>query len=936
MQPVASPDTPSVIEDARHGDESRRNSHFFWLPPLVPSPDPAPTGAPDPAVLASLRVDVCDLGDTRPQGTSCSGKPLIATFTEAVASYITTGDGSSSVTTGTTAAELVRYDPVTGSYKVNWHTDKTPLLTTHYYRIRVLAAGVELGQADIDVLRTARDLKNYDTGNTIPLVDGRTLPIQFRVEVGAIKLLEPGGAPVEIGKAGGTVATSDGAVAIKLPVDAVPEGTSIRVESAAAYPPGPEPWAPVYELTASVEEFAQPVTVSLALDFDRLPEDVPPTSLALYVATDHGWELVPNGTVNLDENTVSAPTSHFSIYAVRIAPNTLSGTPTPTTLPVGGATTLSGFAASYQAQSRQECWKGAFGRVTCRTYTSVTHYPEYSAIYWTSSQPGVALPEPRVTYTGSNGTIQTTVRGVAPGGAEIRAQTPNGVVSNPVGIAVFAPVASVEVAPNPATVMVGRMLLLTATLRASDSSTLSGRPVTWSSSDPDVATVSPGGLVTGVRTGTATISASSEGKVGTSPVTVEPGPPVRWDRERLHIAQFQGAGSNISIPEPLATDLHVGITHLRPGVTTSNAAHPIPAGRTTAPGGLSIRGGSVGTDTLVTSAAGYSPDSLEVQVSALGRIAVQGWPTQLRWGDSAPVQLKILNPDGAFGHTSTAVSETFALSGGPHVTFSNGSAPITNIVVNEGVQASAVFYVKYAAAGPGTVQITNPHYETYATAVTLSPFTIGGFDNTRAAAYSFVTGSALGTARSLVTASFPDAALTGFPTLTPEALSATDMVVLNGLRSNIERASSLTSAEQSALAAYVRQGGCALLMIEAGAVDVTLGAPFGIVPSGGLNNAVLFTVTAPAASLATSGPFGVVSSFVGNFVTTFADIGPYALARATTAAGIGMVEILPDAIAPRSGRVIAVADANVFSNDLGFMGDARNQALLRNIVAACR
>lgn len=417
-----------VIEDAQHGASDRRNPHFFWLPPLVPAPNP-PGGAPDPSVLASLRVDICDLGESRPAGTTCAGKPLIATFTSTVATYI----AGTSVTTGASGTELVGYAETDGFYQVNWHTDKTPLLTNHYYRIRILAAGIELGQADIDVLPNARDLKNYDTGNSIPLVDGRTLPIKFRVETGAIRLLEPGGAPAEVGSKGGVVVTADGAVAIKVPEAAVPAGTTIHVEPAIDHPPGPEPWAPVYELTTSAGEFAQPVTVALAVNFDQLPEDVPPTSLALYVATDEGWELVPNSTVNLDDNTVSAPTTHFSIYSVQIAPNTFGGVSGPFVLEVGSAATLSGYTASYQIQQRQDCWTVLWRR-TCRTYTDVTHYPEFSAIYWSSSNSSVAVPEPSVTYTASGGAIQTSIRSVGVGVAEIRARTPNGVVSNPVAV----------------------------------------------------------------------------------------------------------------------------------------------------------------------------------------------------------------------------------------------------------------------------------------------------------------------------------------------------------------------------------------------------------------------------------------------------------------------------------------------------------------------
>src|SRR5207249_952320 len=82
------------------------------------------------------------------------------------------------------------------------------------------------------------------------------------------------------------------------------------------------------------------------------------------------------------------------------------------------------------------------------------------------------------------------------------------------------PVASVEVTPATASVQAGQTVQLTATPRDAGGTPLSGRTVTWSSSNTAVATVSNGGLVSGVTPGSATITATSEGKSGTSSVTV--------------------------------------------------------------------------------------------------------------------------------------------------------------------------------------------------------------------------------------------------------------------------------------------------------------------------------------------------------------------------------------------------------------------------------
>ncbi len=81
-------------------------------------------------------------------------------------------------------------------------------------------------------------------------------------------------------------------------------------------------------------------------------------------------------------------------------------------------------------------------------------------------------------------------------------------------------VASVTVAPTSGSLAAGGTLQLTATTRDANANILSGRVVTWSSSDGTKASVSTTGLVTGVAAGNATITAASEGKSGISTVTV--------------------------------------------------------------------------------------------------------------------------------------------------------------------------------------------------------------------------------------------------------------------------------------------------------------------------------------------------------------------------------------------------------------------------------
>ncbi|HJR66911.1 MAG TPA: Ig-like domain-containing protein [Gemmatimonadaceae bacterium] len=86
------------------------------------------------------------------------------------------------------------------------------------------------------------------------------------------------------------------------------------------------------------------------------------------------------------------------------------------------------------------------------------------------------------------------------------------------------PVNTVTVAPADTTVRVGNNVQLTATLRAANNAVVTGRTVTWASSDTTIATVNGSGRVTGVAASAqfVTITATSEGKSGSARVIVVP------------------------------------------------------------------------------------------------------------------------------------------------------------------------------------------------------------------------------------------------------------------------------------------------------------------------------------------------------------------------------------------------------------------------------
>src|SRR5437867_2682276 len=129
-----------------------------------------------------------------------------------------------------------------------------------------------------------------------------------------------------------------------------------------------------------------------------------------------------------------------------------------------------------------------------------------------------------VTWSTSNAAVAAVsgsglVTGGAAGTATITASSEGQNGSAAITVTVV-PVASVTVSPAAATVLVGQTVQLTATPKDANGSPLTGRVVTWASSAPAVATVSANGLVASVAAGSATLTATSEGKSGTAKITV--------------------------------------------------------------------------------------------------------------------------------------------------------------------------------------------------------------------------------------------------------------------------------------------------------------------------------------------------------------------------------------------------------------------------------
>jgi len=275
--PVAPPDGPSdpsaLISDAVH---DAGNSHFFWLAPMVPNPD-AFNGDFDAGQSPTVRI--CDLSDC--------GNLEIASYS------MDTGPGS----------ETVRVVPEDEHYIVNWNTDEFGVTAGPTYRISVSAGGTMLGYADIQLASNGNEVKNITTQETIGLKDGRTLPIKFRIEEGAVFVISSAD--------GGTIEALGGTAMLEVPAGALTGDTGITVQSE---PPTGEEIVTV-DLGPDGLTFDTPVTVTLAYDESALG-GIDENDLALTTFDDGEWVIVNGFVRDPATNTISAPFYHFSKASV--------------------------------------------------------------------------------------------------------------------------------------------------------------------------------------------------------------------------------------------------------------------------------------------------------------------------------------------------------------------------------------------------------------------------------------------------------------------------------------------------------------------------------------------------------------------------------------------------------------------------------------------
>jgi len=435
----------AISDGAHEGTEG-----FYFLPPMVKKP--AYSGAFD-ATLSPV-VEICE---------SPVCMEIHASFS------MTDGFGS----------ELVRLDEDAEHYKVNWHTDQTGTEVGHTYRVRVSVAGVVLGFVDIMMAGNGKEARNTITDDVIGLVDGRTLPITFRIEERFSFV---------VGPAGGIFDFLLEAVMVEIPQGALEESIRLSVYTASDETSDPDVVPElVYEFLPSPYSFNEPVIVTIAFDPERLPAGIAAAELRLLALVDDEWVQLPGSAVDVATSTVRGPLHSFSRKAVgRGKAHAVAVAPAAASLDVGETQQ---FEASV---------------------TNVDDEEMDRSVQWSSSDEAIVTVN-----------AEGLATAVALGNASIEARVGN--VSGSAGVTVAPPAAVVErivVLPETATIEESATQQFSATVYDQYDEVMEGQAVAWSSSDEAVATVDPTGLAGGVGIGGVTLTAAIGAVSGSAELTV--------------------------------------------------------------------------------------------------------------------------------------------------------------------------------------------------------------------------------------------------------------------------------------------------------------------------------------------------------------------------------------------------------------------------------
>ncbi|HEV8123035.1 MAG TPA: Ig-like domain-containing protein [Gemmatimonadales bacterium] len=265
------------------------------------------------------------------------------------------------------------------------------------------------------------------------------------------------------------------------------------------------------------------------------------------------------------------------------------------------------------------------------------------------------------------------------------------------------PVATVTVVPSSASLGAGTSSQLSAVTKDASGGVLTGRVVTWLSSNPQSVSVSGTGLLTAGSPGSATITATSEGISGFATITVDPTP----------VASVSVSPSTASVGVAATTQLNA---------TTKDASNNVLPGRVVAwfssapgvaqvdPNGV-VTGVTMGQATITAISEGKTGSALVTVVAgAAATITVSPSPAAVNAEDSVQLSAQVKDAAGDLlsGQTITWMSLTPSVASVDGSGMVNGISAGTALITATSGSLSATDTVEVAPAAVALVTLTVP------------------------------------------------------------------------------------------------------------------------------------------------------------------------------------------------------------------------------------
>lgn len=267
------------------------------------------------------------------------------------------------------------------------------------------------------------------------------------------------------------------------------------------------------------------------------------------------------------------------------------------------------------------------------------------------------------------------------------------------------PVATISVAPATSVLSIGASVQLTGTSKDAAGNTLSGRKLTWASTNAAVASVSASGLVTAVGVGTASLTAIVyNGTMGTASVTVTSGQVATVSLSPSAVSLIIGTTAQLAAtPKDLAGNIVTG------GVV-SWASNNVAIAAVSAAGLVTAMG--AGSATITATSGGRSGTAAVTVLAPTTVASVTVTPASNALIVGATVQLTA-TPKDSVGNVITGRSVAWSSSNASVATVSATglvsaiAAGSTSITATIGGTPGTAQVSATAAAAPGTFLTPN-------------------------------------------------------------------------------------------------------------------------------------------------------------------------------------------------------------------------------------